>query len=344
VLKPERRFQDEDEFLDGVHVALVTNNKDPENQGRVKVRFPWLDDTAESHWCRLSARYAGKDRGMYFVPEVGDEVLVVFELGDMNQPFVVGSLWNGKDALPEPGHPDGADNHKVIETRSGHRLVFDDTSGAERIALIDSSNNNRIEIDVAGDSITVTARTGNIFIKAPAGSVNFESKSQLVDVKTTKQHTSGQTHGITVEKGDYTQAVESAKSLTVGGSTSRSAQAMAVSASSSAGVTGGSATFKVGEAGTMSQQGPVTQTIGDAKRTTTVELEGSPVKTWTVGMATLHSPTAVWLESGGPLTVTAGMFQGKAGGGQFSLLGSPVIHLGGMINLKAGVIAFKPGG
>ena len=80
MLKPERRFQDEDEFLDGVHVALVTNNKDPENQGRVKVRFPWLDDTAESHWCRLSARYAGKDRGMYFVPEVGDEVLVVFEL------------------------------------------------------------------------------------------------------------------------------------------------------------------------------------------------------------------------------------------------------------------------
>jgi hypothetical protein len=344
VLKPERRYQDEDTFLDGVHIGLVTNNKDPDKLGRVKVRFPWLDDMVESHWCRLATRYAGKDRGMYFVPEVGDEVLVVFELGDMNQPFIVGSLWNGKDDLPEPGHPDGKDNHKVIETRSGHRIVFDDTGGSERISLIDSSNNNRIELDVGGDSISIVAKTGDIFIKAPAGTVTFDGQSQSISVQGGKSHASGGNNSVSVSKGDYAQKMSGGKSVSVGGTASRSAKSMSVSASGSAGMSGGSAAIKTGEGGTVSQQGPVTQTIGEVTHKTTVQFDGSALKTWTIGAATLESSVSSWLETTSPLTITAGMVQGKASGGQFSLLGSPVVHLGGLINLKGGVIALKAGG
>jgi hypothetical protein len=343
MLKPESRFVDEDDVLDGVFIGVVTNNKDPLNQGRVKVRFPWLDDEIESNWARLATLYAGNGRGSYFVPEVGDEVLLAFELGDMNQPFVIGSLWNGKDVLPEPGHPDGKDNHKVIETRSGHKVTFDDTEGNEVISIVDSSKNNRFVIDVAADAISITAVTGDIFIKAPAGSVNFQSKSQGVNVSNSKQHTTGANHSIKVSKGSYTQTISSAKSLTVGGGASRSAKSMAASATTSASVSGGSASFEVKDAGTMTQSGPVTQTMGSVKRTLKVDMEKSPVKTWTCGVSTFHADQIVSIEAAA-ITLTTGLLNGKAGGGQFSLLGSPVVHLGGLLNFKAGQIAFKPGG
>lgn len=343
MLKPESNWVDDDDILDGVYIGVVTNNKDPLNLGRVKVRYPWLDDEIESNWARLATFYAGKGRGSYFVPEVGDEVMLVFELGDMNQPFVIGSLWNGKDELPEPGHPDGKDNHKVIETRSGHKVTFDDTSGAEQISIVDSSKNNRFVIDSAKDTISITAVTGDIFIKAPAGSVNFESKSQSVNVGNSKNHTTGGEHKITVSKGDYSETVQSAKTLTVGSGASRSAKSMAVSATTSATVSGGSASYSVSDTGTMTQSGPVTQTVGQAKRTVKVDLEKSPAKTWTMGMSTFHADQQLAVEAAA-ITLTTGMLNGKAGSGQFSLLGSPVIHMGGLINLKAGQIAFKPGG
>lgn len=342
MLKPESRFIEDDDVLDGVYIGVVCNNKDPDNMGRVKVRFPWMHDRIESNWARLATFYAGKGRGSYFVPEVGDEVLLVFELGDMNQPYVIGSLWNGKDALPEPGHPDGKDNHKVIETRSGHKITFDDTSGAEVISIVDSSKNNRFVIDSAGDSISITAVTGDVFIKAPAGSVNIECKSQSVNVSGSKTHTTGGQHKITVSKGNYTESVGTAKSLSAG-SASRSAKSMAASATTSASVSGGSAEYKVSDAGTMTQSGPVTQTIGQAKRTVKVDMEKSPAKTWTCGLATWHADQALSIEAAA-ITLTTGLLNGKAGGGQFSLLGSPVVHMGGLINLKAGQIAFKPGG
>ncbi len=78
--------------LYGVYTGLVTNNQDPENRGRVKVKFPWLHASEESWWARVATFYAGKGRGSYFMPEVDDEVLVVFERGDFHHPYVVGSL------------------------------------------------------------------------------------------------------------------------------------------------------------------------------------------------------------------------------------------------------------
>ena len=84
----------------GVVVAIVTNNQDPDGLGRVRLRFPWLDDGAESFWARVASPMAGNARGLYFLPEVDDEVLVAFQHGRPEAPVVLGGLWNGKDKPP----------------------------------------------------------------------------------------------------------------------------------------------------------------------------------------------------------------------------------------------------
>ena len=86
-------------FVKGVAVALVTDNKDPDGLGRVKVRYPWHSQSTQSYWARIASPMAGKDRGTVFYPEVGDEVLVVFDREDLRFPYVLGGLWNGKDPI-----------------------------------------------------------------------------------------------------------------------------------------------------------------------------------------------------------------------------------------------------
>ena len=88
--------------IPGAAVGLVSSLNDPERTGRIQVTFPWMDDTEASFWCRIAATQGGKSRGNFIRAEVGDEVLVMFERGDANQPWVVGALWNGKDAPPGP--------------------------------------------------------------------------------------------------------------------------------------------------------------------------------------------------------------------------------------------------
>ena len=148
----------------GVVVGIVTNNQDPENMHRVKVRFPWLSNDVESNWARVAAPMSGKDRGAYFLPEVDDEVLVAFEHGLVDHPFVVGSLWNGKDGAPE-SNADGENNHRTIKSRSGHVLRFNDKSGSETIEIIDKTGSNKIVIDSANNSITIEAKS-DITIKS----------------------------------------------------------------------------------------------------------------------------------------------------------------------------------
>lgn len=163
----------------GAVVGIVTNNQDPEGLHRVKVRYPWLSAEEESHWARVATFMAGPGRGGYFLPEVDDEVLVVFEHGDPRFPYVVGSLWNGVDAPPRD-NADGANNARAIASRSGHVIVLDDTDGAgkieirtaggheivlddspggERIRIADSTGGNVVEIDSASGEISITSTT-----------------------------------------------------------------------------------------------------------------------------------------------------------------------------------------
>src|ERR1700729_2511883 len=103
--------------ITGVVTGTVTNNSDPDNLGRVKVKFSWMSDTDESSWARIAAPMAGPGRGTYFLPEIDDEVLVVFDQGDPRFPYVIGSLWNGKDQAPA-NNSDGKNNLRVIKSRS----------------------------------------------------------------------------------------------------------------------------------------------------------------------------------------------------------------------------------
>ena len=171
--------------LYGVTVGVVTNNQDPDGLGRVKVKFPWLSDDVESHWARVVTPMAGNDRGLFFLPEVDDEVLVAFEHGSPEFPYVLGALWNGKDKAPE-SNDDGENNMRTIKSRSGHVVRLDDTDGSEKIEIVDGSGANSIVISTADNTITITA-DADITIKSGNGKLilsgnGIEIKSQA-DVK-----------------------------------------------------------------------------------------------------------------------------------------------------------------
>lgn len=140
----------------GVTIGVVTNNQDPDKLGRVKVRFPWLSDQDESHWARVVSPMAGPERGLFCLPEVDDEVLIAFEHGLAEFPYVLGSLWNGKDK-PPTANEDGKNNLRFIKSRSGHIIRLDDTDGSEKIEIIDKSGKNSVVINTKENSMTITA-------------------------------------------------------------------------------------------------------------------------------------------------------------------------------------------
>ncbi len=157
----------------GVVAGIVTNNHDPDELGRVKLRFPWLSDDNETDWVRIATLMTGANRGSFFLPETGDEVLVAFEHGDINHPFVIGMLWNGTDAPPEANR-NGKNNIRLIKSRSGHKVILDDTDGGEKIEVIDKSGNNFITIDTANNTIEITSNQ-DIKLSASNGKISLDA-------------------------------------------------------------------------------------------------------------------------------------------------------------------------
>jgi uncharacterized protein involved in type VI secretion and phage assembly len=158
----------------GVVVGLVSNNQDDEGLNRVKVTFPWLSEDEESHWARVACFMAGDKRGALFLPEVGDEVLVAFEHGDIDRPYVIGSLWNGKDKPPKT-NDDGKNNIRMIQSRSGHKVTLDDTDGSEKITIEDKSGKNSILWNTSENTIIISADK-DIMLKAPSGKISLDAK------------------------------------------------------------------------------------------------------------------------------------------------------------------------
>ena len=133
----------------GVVIGLVTSVNDPLGEGRIQLKFPWLD-LDDSGWAPIAAPMAGGKRGAFFMPEVDDEVLVAFEHGDFNHPFVVGFLWNGVDKPPETdpknrvlvtpgGHTirleDGTDKKLIVRSSSGHEIALDDSAAGQQLSI-----------------------------------------------------------------------------------------------------------------------------------------------------------------------------------------------------------------
>jgi len=125
----------------GVAVGIVTSNEDDEKLGRVKVKFNWKSEDNVTKWARIATLSSGPDRGSMFIPEVEDEVLLAFERGNINRPFVVGSIWN------DEGKPPGFQSEntlKKLKTRSGHELIFYDKEGKEKIEILSKSGHKII--------------------------------------------------------------------------------------------------------------------------------------------------------------------------------------------------------
>lgn len=162
-------------YLKGVAIGLVTQNQDPDGLCRVKVRFPWHDKPRESYWARLSMPMAGPDRGLVLIPEVGDEVLVAFEREDMRFPYVLGSLWNGKDK-PPLANDDGKNDKRILKSRKKHYLLFDD--GAKGVVELAHEKGRKITFDDNG--FVVQDERGNLVkVDSNSGAMTIEAKGQL---------------------------------------------------------------------------------------------------------------------------------------------------------------------
>lgn len=166
----------------GVEVAIVTNNKDEQKLGRVKVMFPRLPNQPESDWIRIATPIAGPDRGFYWLPEVQDEVLVAFERGESSRAYVIGCLWSGKDKPPAEG-PNDKNDLRQLKSRSGHLVTLDDTKGEEKIVIADKSGKRTVTWDVKAKKWKVEANEGDIEILAPNGKVKIDCKEFEVKVK-----------------------------------------------------------------------------------------------------------------------------------------------------------------
>lgn len=186
--RAERKF--------GIVRAVVTNTKDPEQLGRVKLKFPGLSENNESDWTPVASFIAGKDRGAFFPYEVEDEVLVAFLHGDIDHPVVIGAIWGEVDKPPEK-NADGKSNIKLIKSRAGHTITINDddqkaqieikTKAGHTITMDDAKNKEKLEIkSKSGNTITMNDAPGQekIDIKDKSGQnkITMDANQKTVEI------------------------------------------------------------------------------------------------------------------------------------------------------------------
>lgn len=164
----------------GVVPGIVKNLADPQGLGRIELQFNKIPDAIRSSWARVAAPMAGNNRGAFLMPEIDDEVLVAFEDGDFDHPYIVGFLWNGVDVPPET-----TNQNRVIKTPGGHELRFEDTAGQKKV-ILKSEGGHRVEIDDSAQTITVRANSGNqsIVLDDATQSVTIRGGGRMVKMST----------------------------------------------------------------------------------------------------------------------------------------------------------------
>jgi uncharacterized protein involved in type VI secretion and phage assembly len=162
----------------GVYPAIVTNIVDTRNLGRIEVKFPTLgtDGNTVRAWATLLTPYADDQQGYQMLPSVDTQVVVAFEAGDLRRPYIIGSAWNGKESLPSS--PDSANNKRLIKTRSGSLLEFDDTKGAPKITISTSSGHTLL-LDDGGTQVTLQHANGCVVTFNPAGQIQITANATV---------------------------------------------------------------------------------------------------------------------------------------------------------------------
>ncbi len=155
--------------------AKVVENKDKQNLGRVRVQFPWQEIQSQemmTPWLRIAVPYAGVSKGQQFVPEIGEEVMVGFEMNNAERPYIIGSFYNGGSGKPDENwsvsKEDGGttNNIKAIRTRNGHTILFNDKGDAGLLEIYDNKNNTYHITLSADDKKIIIYSAGNVEVVA----------------------------------------------------------------------------------------------------------------------------------------------------------------------------------
>jgi len=184
--------------LSGVALAEVVENIDPTNQGRVQLRLPWLPDVEP--WGRVASGSGGPGRGMYFIPQVGDEVLIAFHHGDVREVYVIGSLWSSHHEPPTKSTLDPK-NRRVIRTPIGHEIELDDLDKSVTVKTATGNTlrmePSQIEISTNGGSTKVVMETsGAVSVTA---NVSIAIKAPKITVEATELELKGSTVKLTAD-------------------------------------------------------------------------------------------------------------------------------------------------
>lgn len=162
----------------GVYPALVTDIVDPDRLGRIEVKLPWLGaegDTVRA-WATLLSPYADDDQGFEALPAVGTQVVIAFEAGDLRRPYILGSAWNGRESMPET--PAAPNNKRLIRTRSGSLLEFDDTEGAAKVTLSLRSG-HQLVLDDASSEVRLAHANGSIITFTAGGQIEIQANATV---------------------------------------------------------------------------------------------------------------------------------------------------------------------
>ncbi len=177
-------FNDDNEvtrhLASGMTLAKVTNLEDPDNLGRIKVKFLLRDvEENESCWARVIVPFAGSTKGVYMLPEVDDEVVVAFLGGQLDKPVILGGVWS-KTSKPPVDNEKGKNNTKMIKTKSGHTVTFTDEEGKEKIE-VKSAKGASITLDDKAESLSFRDKSGNntITIDGKNGKLSFEAEKKI---------------------------------------------------------------------------------------------------------------------------------------------------------------------
>jgi uncharacterized protein involved in type VI secretion and phage assembly len=210
----------------GLYYAVVTDNVDPDQKDRIKVKFPWLDDSDmdSSAWAQLITPMEGQKFGWYALPDIEDVVVVAFVQGDFRMPIILGGVWSTKDESPEPNE-DGKNNFRGYRSRAGHRLVLDDSSKV-KVSFVTNTTKESIGIgefskDGAGPNaievfIPPMAGSKGISFSSMDGNLKITAKEKFT-VTATSQHVKiNTTDGMTVNTGETTLEGTSRGNITSG--------------------------------------------------------------------------------------------------------------------------------